>query len=46
MAVLDHHDLSAISPHRETNHRALAFALTWVGFFALIGLATWIGSLF
>ena len=42
MAVLDHHEQIA-APNE--NACAIQFCLTWVGFFALIGLVTWIVSL-
>jgi hypothetical protein len=41
MAVLDQ-DHPAASPSQ--NHCALQFALTWVGFFAVIGIVGWIIS--
>ena len=40
MAVLDHHD--SVEPSQ--NHCAVQFCLTWIGFFAAIGLLTWIAS--
>ncbi len=40
MAVLDHHDRVAPSD----NMCAVQFCLTWVGFFAFIGLITWLVS--
>lgn len=42
MAVIDHHD----HPAPSENTCALEFALTWVGFFAVIGAITWLASLF
>jgi hypothetical protein len=42
MAVLDHHDHAA-SP--SGNMCAVQFCLTWVGFFAVIGVVTWLASL-
>ena len=41
MAVLDH-DHPITSPSQ--NHYAVQFCLTWVGFFVVIGLVTWIAS--
>jgi hypothetical protein len=43
MAITHHDDLSS---NKSQNHCALMFCLTWVGFFALIGLATFLMSLF
>lgn len=40
MAVLDHHD----HPVASQNQCAVQFALTWVGFFVVIGLVSWIVS--
>jgi len=40
MAVLDHHDHSGASPSQ--NACAVQFCLTWIGFFVLIGLFSWI----
>jgi hypothetical protein len=42
MAVI-HHDHPALSD-REQKVCAVKFALTWLGFFAVIGVVTWIGS--
>ena len=42
MAVLDHHPVR--SSH-ETNVCAVKFCLTWVGFFALIGVFTYLVSM-
>ena len=41
MAVLDHSHRSA----HETNLCAVKFALTWIGFFAAIGVFTYLVSL-
>jgi hypothetical protein len=41
MAVVHHHDL----PAHETNRCATMFCLTWLGFFALLGVATYLISL-
>ncbi|HWU55425.1 MAG TPA: hypothetical protein VN175_07975 [Rhizomicrobium sp.] len=41
MAVLDHH----VRSHHETNLCAVKFALTWLGFFAAIGVVTYLVSL-
>ena len=43
MAVIDHHDHFADS--HETNRCASLFCLTWVGFFAAIGVVTYLMSL-
>jgi hypothetical protein len=43
MAVIDHHDHHLAS--HEENRCALMFCLTWVGFFAAIGLVTYLVSL-
>ena len=40
MAVLDH-DHSAAPSERAC---AVQFCLTWIGFFAVVGLITWIAS--
>ena len=41
MAVLDHSHRSA----HETNVCAVKFALTWIGFFAALGVVTYLISL-
>jgi len=41
MAMLDHHD----RPDHETNRCAAMFVLTWLGFFAVIGLLTYLARL-
>ncbi len=43
MAVTDHHDLS-VSSNQEERHCALMFCLTWVGFFVLIGVVSYLVS--
>jgi hypothetical protein len=40
MAVLHHHPVAPAS--KEQSRCALMFALTWVGFFAVIGAVAWI----
>jgi hypothetical protein len=40
MAVIDHHDHATES--HDTNRCATMFCLTWVGFFVLIGLVTYL----
>lgn len=45
MAVIDHHDLP-LSSDAEERHCALMFCATWLGFFALIGLFSYLVSLF
>ena len=41
MAVLDHHDV----PVPDENHCALMFCLTWLGFFAVLGVGTYLVSM-
>jgi hypothetical protein len=41
MAMLDHHDRS----NHETNRCAVMFGLTWLGFFAAIGLLSYLAKL-
>jgi hypothetical protein len=41
MAVV-HHPIA--SSNKEQNRCAFMFCMTWVGFFAFVGLITWIGS--
>jgi hypothetical protein len=43
MAVIDRHDHPLASP--SDNMCAVQFCLTWVGFFAVIGIVTWLASL-
>ena len=43
MAVIDHHDLP-ISSNQEERRCALMFCLTWVGFFVLLGLVSYLVS--
>ena len=38
------HDHNAPLSHKEQNHCALMFCMTWVGFFVFIGAIAWIGS--
>lgn len=40
MAVLDHHDHPVASPGESAC--VVQFILTWVGFFAAIGLLSWV----
>lgn len=42
MALVHHHHSDMSS--QEKNRCAAMFALTWVGFFAVIGLVTWVFS--
>lgn len=44
MAVIDHHHDLPVHSGREERHCALMFCLTWVGFFVLIGLFSYIVS--
>lgn len=41
MALVHHHHHSDMSP-KEKNRCAAMFVLTWVGFFAVISLVTWV----
>lgn len=41
MAMLDHHD----HPNHETNRCAAMFGLTWLAFFAAIGLLSYLSKL-
>lgn len=40
MALVHHHQTDM--PPKERNRCAAMFCLTWVGFFAVIGLVTWV----
>ena len=42
MAMSHHHPVAPAS--KEQNHCALMFALTWVGFFVLVGAIAWFSS--
>ena len=49
MAVLDHHVHNSAPSSPQTNHEtnvcAVKFCLTWVGFFVVIGLFTYLVSM-
>ena len=42
MALMHHHPVAPAS--HEQSRCALMFALTWVGFFVIVGAIAWIGS--
>jgi Co/Zn/Cd efflux system component len=44
MAMLDHHD-HLVASDKEQRHCAMMFCLTWVGFFAAIGIVTYLASM-
>jgi hypothetical protein len=45
MAVIDSHDFPASSTRFEERRCAVMFCMTWVGFFVLIGLLSYLVSM-
>jgi len=45
MAVIDNHDFPASSTLPEERRCAVMFCMTWVGFFVLIGLLSYLVSM-
>ena len=44
MALVHHHPVHTGMSRREENRCAAMFCLTWIGFFAAIGVITWLLS--